>query len=140
MGTPGSELGDLPAVDEFPETTFRVVVVGPPIVFPVLPVMKMPGPLPAGAVPAALVYDWILLLVAFALLVGAGVVRTPTLVAWAAALGAVLSIGVFLIDLQVEEWGRAISIAPLTLLVAFFLLVARIGKWSAARRVPADSP
>ena len=90
--------------------------------------------------PRALAYDWILLLVAFALLVGAGVVRTPTLVAWAAALGAVLSIGVFLIDLQVEEWGRAISIAPLTLLVAFFLLVARIGKWSAARRVPADSP
>ena len=90
--------------------------------------------------PRALAYDWILLLVAIALLVGAGIVRTPTLVAWAAGLGAMLSIGVFLIDLQVEQWGRAISLAPLTLLAAFFLLVARIGRWSKARRVPADSP
>ncbi|MGI9667060.1 MAG: glycosyltransferase family 87 protein [Acidimicrobiia bacterium] len=90
--------------------------------------------------PRALAYDWMLLLIAAALLVGLGLLRTATIVGWCAALGSVLSVGVVLIDVQMDAWGRALSIAPLALLLAFILLVSRMGSWVPPRGVEAKSP
>ena len=90
--------------------------------------------------PRALAYDWVLLLVALALLVGTDVVDTRTLVAWAAGLGAILAVSFLLNDLQLDRWDRAISLAPLTLLVGFGLLIARVGTWSEARGMSAGTP
>lgn len=90
--------------------------------------------------PHVVTYDWLLLVVALALLAWRPIAERSSIVGAGAALACVLAIGVFITDAQIDAFGRAIHVAPVALAAVFagaLVMVQRIG---VSREVSVDAP
>ena len=90
--------------------------------------------------PHVVSYDWLLLVVALALLAWRPLVSRSTIVGVGAALGCVLALGFFLTDAQLDAFGRAVHIAPVVLGAVFAGALVVIHNEGPSAEVSADSP
>ncbi|MGI9667586.1 MAG: glycosyltransferase family 87 protein, partial [Acidimicrobiia bacterium] len=90
--------------------------------------------------PRALVYDWLLLVVAGAVILWAGFVSVRNVAIAGALLAVALPIGDFLTELQLDAFDRALHIAPLVLLAVFVWGLRRGGVLAPSRVVAQAAP
>jgi len=90
--------------------------------------------------PHVVSYDWLLLVVALALLAWRPLVSRSTIVGVGAVLGCVLALGFFLTDAQLDAFGRAVHVAPVVLGAVFAGALVVIHNGGPSAEVSADSP
>jgi len=86
------------------------------------------------------VYDWLLLVVAGAVAVGTGFISFRDVAIAGSLLAMALPIGDFLTELQIDEFGRALHVAPLVLVAVFVWGLRRGGVFAPFRAVAHTAP
>ncbi|MGI9529837.1 MAG: glycosyltransferase family 87 protein [Acidimicrobiia bacterium] len=90
--------------------------------------------------PHVVTYDWLLLVVALALLAWRPIAHRSSVVGSGAALACILVIGFFITDAQLDAFGRAIHLAPIALAAVFAGALVMVQRISVSGEVSVDSP
>lgn len=90
--------------------------------------------------PHVVTYDWLLLVVALALLAWRPVAERSTIVGAGAALACILALGFFVTDAQLDTFGRAIHVAPLALAAVFAGALVAVRRIATPTEVSVGSP
>lgn len=90
--------------------------------------------------PHVVTYDWLLLVIALALLAWRPIANRATIAGAGAGLACILALGFFVTDAQLDAFGRAIHVAPIALAVVFAGAVVVVRRISPSTEVSVDSP